>query len=211
LAAGFLFPAFDNKISLTLMAKAHINKYKIFSIIIMISVASEREFIALYDEFFPKIYNFILRTVAFPEVAEDLTSNVFTSALKYIKTKDVEIKNFSAWMYKIATNEVLKYLNSKRKKATLSLDDERKQLGNYLVDERSDKTERFARYWTVKQALKKLKPEEAVIVEMHFFEDKKYDEMAGILNMKEATIRTRVHRILKKLEKIIAAGDRVNT
>ena len=177
----------------------------------MISVTSEREFIALYDEFFPKIYNFILRTVSLPEVAEDLTSNAFADALRYIKTKDVEIKNFSAWMYKIATNEVLKYLNSKRKKPTLSIDDEKKQLGNYLVDERSDKTERFAQYWTVKQALKKLKPEEAVIVEMHFFEDKKYDEMAEILNLKETTIRTRVHRILKKLEKIIASGDRVKT
>jgi RNA polymerase sigma-70 factor (ECF subfamily) len=175
----------------------------------MISVTSEREFIALYDEFFPKIYNFVLRTVVSPEVAEDLTANAFTDALKYIKTKNVEIKNFSAWIYKIATNEVLKYLNSKRKKATLSIDDEQKQLAHYLVDERSDKTERFTTYWTIKQALKKLKPEEAVIVEMHFFEDKKYDEMAEILGLKETTIRTRVHRILKKLEKIITMGDRI--
>ncbi|MBN1799553.1 MAG: RNA polymerase sigma factor [Spirochaetales bacterium] len=204
------------------MIKEHINKWakkppsvaafsevKNISIITMISVNSERDFIAAYDEFFPKIYNFILRTVALPEVAEDLTSNAFTDALKYIKTKNVEIKNFSAWMYKIATNELLKYLNSKRKKATLSIDDEKIQLGNYLVDERSDKSESFAQYWTVKQALKKLKPEEAVIVEMHFFEDKKYEEMAEILDLKETTIRTRVHRILKKLEKIIASGDRV--
>jgi len=175
----------------------------------MISVKNENEFIALYDDYFPKIYNFIMRTVSSPEAAEDLTSDTFINELEYIKTKNVEIKNFSAWIYKIATNEVLKYLNSKRKKSTLSMDDEAAKLDKYLVDERSDKTEEFTKYWTVKQALEKLKPEEAVIVEMHFFEDKKYEEMAEILKLKETTIRTRVHRILKKLEKIIALDNRI--
>ena len=176
----------------------------------MVSIKNEKDFIAVYDEFFQKIYSFILRSVTQPEAAEDLTANAFTNALKYIKTKNVEIKNFSAWIYKIATNEVLKYLNNRRKKSTLSIDDETKHLGNYLVDERSHNTEKYVQYWTVKQALTKLKPKDAMIVEMHFFENKKYEEMSEILNLKESTIRTRVHRILKKLEKIVSLDHRTN-
>jgi RNA polymerase sigma-70 factor (ECF subfamily) len=177
----------------------------------MISVKSEQDFLAVYEEFFPKIYSFVLRTVAHPEAAEDLTSNAFADAFRYIKTKDVEIKNFSAWMYKIATNEVLKYLNNKRRKYTVSIDDERVCLDSYLVDEDADKTEEFTRYWTVKQALEKLKPEEAIIVELYFFESKKYEELAEILNVSETAIRTRVHRILKKLKNIISFGGQGRT
>jgi RNA polymerase sigma-70 factor (ECF subfamily) len=174
----------------------------------MISVKNEQDFLAVYEEFFPKIYSYILRSVGHPEAAEDLTSNAFTDAFKYIKTKDVEIKNFSAWMYKIATNEVLKYLNNKRRRYTVSIDDERASLDRYLVDEDADKTERFTRYWTVKQALKKLKAQEALVVELYFFEGKNYQEMAEILDISENALRTRVHRIVKKLEKIISLENR---
>ena len=65
--------------------------------------------VPLFDKYHIKLYNFFLRLTRNRETAEDLTSNTFFKALDYIKKKNPKIKNFSAWIYKIATNELLKH------------------------------------------------------------------------------------------------------
>ncbi|HEQ72575.1 MAG TPA: RNA polymerase subunit sigma-70, partial [Spirochaetia bacterium] len=73
----------------------------------MHAVSNEHEFMLLYDEYVGKIYNFILRSVLHRETAEDLTATVMTNALSSIKRRRILIQNFSAWLYKIATNELI--------------------------------------------------------------------------------------------------------
>ena len=92
----------------------------------------EKSFIKLYDKYYKKIFNYIFRSILHKETSEDLTSNTFLKALNFIKKKNPTIKNFSAWIYKIATNEILMHHRYKGGKNNVSLDDEKNQLQNIL-------------------------------------------------------------------------------
>ena len=163
---------------------------------------NEKSFLKLYDKYYKKIYNYIFRSILHKETAEDLTSNTFFKALDYIKKKNPKIKNFSAWIYKIATNELLMHLRYKRTKNIISLDDEA-QLQNILKDDRINPIDKHIDFLTVKKAMENLKPLEMIMIDMHFFENKNYSEMSKVLKIKENTLRSKMHRILQKMNKLL--------
>jgi len=154
-----------------------------------------------YEEYYDKIFNYIFRNVYRRELAEDLTSQTFLKAFRFVKKTQPDIDNFNAWIYRIATNEVLKDHRKKGNKMFLSIDDETLQLKDFIKDTSTDIEKRITAQMDLRKAFKKLHPEELIIIELYFFENKKYSEIAGILNMKENTLRSRLHRTLKKIKK----------
>ncbi len=157
-------------------------------------------FTTLYEQYYDKIFNYIFRQVYQRERAEDLTSSTFMKALRYLKNNKREIENFNAWIYRIATNEVLKDHRKRRGKTAVSLDDEMLQLGEMVQDQRHDLQKTISAQIDIRQALEKLEAKDALLVELYFFENKKYSEIAAILQVKETTLRSRLHRVLKKLK-----------
>ena len=164
-----------------------------------ITVKNEQELINLYDEYYNKIYNYLRKKVSNRETAEDLTSSVFLSALSFIKKKKQIIHFFSVWIYRIATNELIKYLNKKKKQKTISMHKGENPLEQKLKNGKSEFEKKFVEFHTIKKALEKLPPKDAAVVHMHFFEGKEYSELSQILKMKETTLRSIIHRALKKL------------
>ena len=166
----------------------------------MITVKNEKEFIEQYDKFYDKIFNFILRSVLSREKAEDLTANTFLKALRYIKTKNKEIKKFSAWMYRIATNMLIDSHKQYKKNKKVSIDDENNKLNNLSKSYNGNSIEKYADFCLVRDALKELNPEERMIIELLYYENKNYSEISKILKIKETTLRSKIHRTLKKLK-----------
>jgi RNA polymerase sigma-70 factor (ECF subfamily) len=157
----------------------------------------------LYEEYYDKIFNYIFRNVYHRERAEDLTSQTFLKALRFIKKNHPDIENFNGWIYRIATNEVLKDYRKKGKKMPLSIDDELLQLQDFIKDTKSDVENTVSAQMDLRRAFKKLHPEEVIIIELYFYEHKRYSEIAAILNMKESTLRSRLHRTLKKIKEYL--------
>ena len=137
------------------------------------------------------------------ETAEDLTSSTFFKALNNIKEKKPKIKNFNAWIYKIATNEVLMHHRYMKGKKTFSIDDDDMNLHNILESKSGTKVDKYIDFLSVKKAMKQLKPIENIIINMYFFENKDYSEISEILKINSNTLRSKLHRILKKLNKIL--------
>ena len=164
---------------------------------------NEKTFIKLYEKYYDKIYNYIHKHVFNKEVAEDLTSNTFLNAYNYIKKKDPEIQNFSAWLYKIATNEYLLYHReyTKRKK-NISYDENEVILEaekqKALTD---DFSEELIKKEIIRKAFSKLKESEKVILQMHFFDKLKYSEISKALNMNENSVRSKMHRAIGKIRR----------
>jgi RNA polymerase sigma-70 factor (ECF subfamily) len=171
----------------------------------MPSVSSVREFLEQYNSIFPKIYNYVYRGLLHAENAEDITATVFEKALKYIKTHDVTIENFQAWMYKIATNEINSHHKKKKGKTTVSIDEDEAAAEKYLRDVRHDPAQ-FAQFDEIQQAISRLKPDEASLVRLHYFEGHDYAELEEILEVKQVTLRSQIHRILKKLQRLLGEG-----
>jgi len=162
-----------------------------------------KSFVELYDKYYNKIFNYIYKSVLNKETAEDITSNTFLKALNNIKEKNPKIGNFNAWIYKIATNEVLMHHRYMKDKKTFSIDDEEMQLHNLLESKHANKIDKYIDFISVKNAMKNLKPIENIIINMYFFENKDYAEISGILNINSSTLRSKLHRILKKLNKLL--------
>ncbi len=163
----------------------------------------EKDFIELYKKYYSKIYNFIGRKLFDKEQAEDITSSTFLKALDYINKKNPEIKNFNAWIYKIATNEIFLHHRYLKGGKNLSIDDDKNNLKNMLNNENGNRLETSLDFMTVKKAMETLKPVEKTIIELYFFEHFDYFEISEILNIKEVTLRSMIHRTLNKLKKLI--------
>jgi RNA polymerase sigma factor (sigma-70 family) len=160
----------------------------------------DADFIRFYRNYFTMIFNFIFRHILHRETAEDLTQQVFLKAYKHNQKHTPDIKNYQAWLYKIAKNEILMHHRKYRDKKSISLEDGINSLINLLPAANRESVERFTDFFTIKQEMKKLKPAESLLIELYIFEKKSFEEIAEIVNKKKETIRINFYRSLNKLK-----------
>lgn len=87
------------------------------------SLAVKQAFIAHYDEYFPKVYNYVRFRCSDATVTDDLTAAVFEKALAKFKSFSPKRGSFGAWLFAIARNEVNAYLRSLGRHPCLPIDD----------------------------------------------------------------------------------------
>jgi len=160
-----------------------------------------RAFGELYEKYFDRIYYFLLRQTGDEDIAGDLCSQTFVNVLHHLPGYEFRGYPFSAWLYKIATNEVNKYYRKKKSKQVFSIEEVRVR---ELV-ERADSSpgtwdeEVIQRLLTY---LKDLPTDMLQVLELRFFEDKDFKEIAFILDMTESGAKMRTYRALDKLRKL---------
>jgi RNA polymerase sigma-70 factor, ECF subfamily len=159
-----------------------------------------RAFSGLYEKYFDRIYYFILRQTDDEETAGDLCSQTFVNVLNHLPSYEFRGLPFSAWLYKIASNEVNKFYRKKKGKTIFSIEEakvrelvERSDRGGPEWDE--EVLQRLLTY------LKDLPTEMLQVLELRFFEDKDFREIAFILDMTESGAKMRTYRALDKLRK----------
>lgn len=161
----------------------------------------------LYRRYAGLILRFLVARLRDPELAQDLTQEVFIRVLKAIGTfKYQGEKSFLSWMYAIASNVMISYL--RRTKATmLSLEDEIE-----LVDPAGQEAVSgiFNRV-SLQQAMSKLTDDQQQVLMLRFYGDLSNAEIARQLNKTEGAVKALQHRALQTLQQIIvrdtAEGD----
>jgi RNA polymerase sigma-70 factor, ECF subfamily len=152
-------------------------------------------FSALYNKYFDRIFNFIYRQIDDEDVTADLCSQAFLSVLKNLNRYEFRGVPFSAWLYKIANNEVNKYYRKKKNDKVFSLEEVRVRelidISNDNVDE--EMIQRMLEY------LRDLPTEMLEVLELRFFEDKNFKEIAFILDITESGAKMRTYRALDRL------------
>jgi len=83
----------------------------------------EEAFTQLYEEHFDKIYRYVALKIGDQMEAEDLTQQVFIKALQSISSFKWKGIPFSAWLFRIARNQVVDYVRKKKRQATVPLDE----------------------------------------------------------------------------------------
>ena len=171
----------------------------------MASVKSVDEFMALYPVYYPKIFSFFYRELSHRENSEDLTAATFTKALQSLQKGGKEILNFNAWIYRIATNELLTHLNTRRRRQSHEIGVSATDIPDFLPDGKYD-PESYSDFIDLKDTIATLKAQERILIQMRYFDKMEYSEMSEILGMKEVTIRSKLHRTLKKMNHLMG-GD----
>jgi RNA polymerase sigma-70 factor (TIGR02952 family) len=86
------------------------------------AVAEPAAFAAIYDHYFPRVYNYVRYRVGDAQEADDLTAQVFERALVHIGGYRPERAPFAVWLFAIACNAVNDHLRAQRRRRWLSLE-----------------------------------------------------------------------------------------
>ncbi len=152
----------------------------------------------LYNKYFERIFNFILRRTDDEELTNDLTSQTFLKALQHLKKYEYRGVPFSAWLYRIASNEVNKHFNKKSRKRVFSLEEERLLEIIETEDEAAFSEEQIA---SLLDTLNTLPTDVMEVLELRFFEERGFKEISFILNISESGAKMRLYRAIEKLKK----------
>ncbi len=151
----------------------------------------------LYELHYGPILRFCVHRLFIKEIAEDVTSTVFLEVARGIRrfTGRTE-QDFRNWLYAIAANQANAYIRKTSRRKKLLAEAARSMRVFESTEESSEPD--WPRLYA---AILKLKPKHQTIVTLRFFENLRYEQIAQILNVKEATLRVTLHRILDKLRK----------
>jgi len=159
------------------------------------------QFGQIYDQYIDKIYRFVYLKVNSQEVAEDVTSKVFTKGWEAFQRANNGIKNPGAFLYQIARNAVIDHYRDKGRTNTISVD-----ASQEIADpgtNAQDKAILSADIGIIKKAILKLKKEYQDVIIWHYLEDMPVDNIAKLLGKQAGTVRVILHRGLKDLKDII--------
>jgi RNA polymerase sigma-70 factor (ECF subfamily) len=161
------------------------------------SKRNPRAFGELYERYFDRIFNFIYRQIDDEDVTADLCSQAFLSALRNVNRYEFRGVPFSAWLYRIASNEVNKYYRKKKRDNVFSLEEVRVR---ELIEQAHEAwDEEIVQKLLV--YLKSLPTDMLQVLELRFFEDKDFKEIAFILDITESGAKMRTYRALDRLRK----------
>ena len=167
--------------------------------IILRSKTDPKAFRPLYEKYFKRIFVFVLHRVGDRPVAADLSSQVFLKALLNLKKFEFRGLPFSSWLFRIALNECNDYFRKNRRYRVVTIEDDVvENLHEELVENsrEEDLRQRLPRI------LQKLSVEELQLIELRFFEQRPFKEVADIIGITETYAKVKVYRALQKMKKL---------
>lgn len=163
-------------------------------------IKTDESFQALISEHKVRLYWHVRTIVKLHEDADDVLQNTFIKVFRNIKSFKGDSKLFS-WMYRIATNESITFLNKKAKKMKLS----DLEFNDYLIDSlesdvyfEGDKIQ-----LQLQKAIEELPQQQKLVFNMRYFEEIPYEEMSEILNSSVGALKSNYHHARKKVEKFL--------
>ncbi len=148
-----------------------------------------------------KLYWYVRKLVINHDDTDDVLQNCFIKAWKGLETFREESK-FSTWLYRIATNEAITFLNQKRRKFFLPLVDVENQLKNSLQSDPYFSGDELQMKF--QKALLTLPEKQRIVFNMKYFEEMQYDEISEITNTSVGALKASYHHAVKKIEKYFA-------
>ncbi|MDR2811274.1 MAG: RNA polymerase sigma factor [Tannerellaceae bacterium] len=152
----------------------------------------------LLDKYSRPVYALVFRLVRNREDAEELAQDVFVKAFRSLNTFKGE-SSFSTWIYKIAYHTAISETR-KKKHEFLAIDEaliadvsEEKLAETFGTNDENEQINRL------EKALAKLSPDEQAIILFFYTEEKSVEEITAITGLSLSNVKTRLHRIRKKL------------
>ncbi len=154
----------------------------------------------LMKKYQQRLYWHIRRIVIDHDDSNDIIQNVFIKVWKALDGFRSDSQLYT-WLYRIATNESITFLNSKKKRFTISFDDVEHELADHLASDplfTGDKIQ-----LKLQQAILTLPPQQRLVFNMKYFDGMKYEQIAEILNTSVGGLKANYHHAVKKIEKYI--------
>ncbi len=149
------------------------------------------------------LYSHIRNIVLNHDDADDVLQNTFIKVFQYLIKFKGESKLFS-WMYRIATNEALTFLNQKAKKSGISSETLQSIIvDNLKADAYFDGNEIQIK---LQKAIITLPKKQQLVFKMKYFEELKYEEISEILGTSVGALKASYHHAVKKIETFVTTN-----
>jgi len=157
----------------------------------------DKAFKELLDLYQKRLYWHIRKLVITHENANDVLQNTFLRVYKSLPNFKQQ-SSLHTWMFKIAYNESIRFLNNEKKKKNESLDD----INNAYLDNLTSDSffEGDEVQFKLQQILAELPEKHRHIFQMKYFDDLKFKEMEAILEIKEGTLKTSYYATVKHIK-----------
>ncbi|HIZ85256.1 MAG TPA: sigma-70 family RNA polymerase sigma factor [Candidatus Coprenecus stercoravium] len=150
------------------------------------------------------LYWHIRRAVLNHDDADDLLQNTLIKAWRHLPEFREDSRLYT-WLYRIATNETINFLRSKRLKTMFSMSGHERELTESLkADPYFHGDDIMARLYG---AIAKLPPRQKMVFNMKYFEDMKFTEIAGILDRTTGSVKASYHQAYLKLRHLLDGSE----
>jgi len=156
-------------------------------------------FAQLYEGHFDRIYRYIALKIGNKVEAEDMTQQVFLKALQSISSYKWRDTPFSAWLYRIAHNQVVDYLRKKTRQATVPLDESLAVSGS----NHQKTTEQKLDIEKLMLATRRLTPAQQEVIALRFTSELSIAQVARIMGKSEGAVKALQHSAIVALRKLI--------
>jgi RNA polymerase sigma factor (sigma-70 family) len=158
----------------------------------------------LLKKYQQKLYWHIRRMVIDHDDADDLIQDTFVKVWKNLPGFRSDAQLYT-WMYRIATNECITFLNKKKQKNNIPLDDVSYELADTLAD--SSYFNGDQAQLKLQQAILTLPEKQRLVFNMKYYDDMKYEEMSEVLGTSVGALKASFHLAVKKIESFLLSKD----
>jgi RNA polymerase sigma factor (sigma-70 family) len=160
----------------------------------------ERAFTAIIKKYQEKLYWHVRRMVVAHEDANDVLQNMFIKVWKGLENFREDSQLYT-WLYRIATNESLTFLEQQKRKTSISLGDVENGLSNKLkADENFDANKLE---WKLQVAIQQLPEKQRAVFNLRYYDEMPYEKMSQVLETSEGALKASYHHAVKKIEEFI--------
>lgn len=160
----------------------------------------EKAFTAIVKKYQEKLYWHIRRLVITHDDANDVMQNLFIKVWNGLNNFREDSKLYT-WLYRIATNECLTFLDKQKKKSVIDITEIEDSLSNKIKAENNFNANQLE--WKLQLAIQQLPEKQRAVFTLRYYDEMPYEEMSKILDTSEGALKASYHHAAKKIEEFI--------
>ncbi len=160
----------------------------------------EKAFTSIIKKYQEKLYWHIRRLVVDHDDANDTLQNMFIKVWRSLDNFREDSQLYT-WLYRIATNESLTFLDQQKKRSSISLGDEDTGLSYKIKAEQGFDVNKLE--WKLQLAIQSLPEKQRAVFTLRYYDEMPYGEMSRVLETSEGALKASYHHAAKKIEDYI--------
>lgn len=163
-------------------------------------LTKERGYTAIIKKYQERLYWHIRRMVVEHEDANDVLQNMFIKVWRGLDNFREDSQLYT-WMYRIASNECLTFIEQQKKRSSVSLSNEENGLTNQLKADKNFDSNKVE--WKLQLAMQQLPDKQRAVFNLRYYDEMPYEEMSRVLETSEGALKASYHHAVKKIEDYI--------
>jgi RNA polymerase sigma factor (sigma-70 family) len=160
----------------------------------------EAAYTTLIRKYQERLYWHIRRMVVDHDDTNDVLQNVFIRVWNGLENFKEESQLYT-WLYRIATNESLTFLENQKKRIAVSLSEVESGLSNKIKADKHFDANKLE--WKLQLAIQQLPEKQRVVFTLRYYDEMPYEKMSKVLETSEGALKASYHHAVKKIEDYI--------